>query len=247
MLTNDQKEQIKKLYVDKELPYSKIAKLLNIGQGAVRGVLIKAGLNGTRSRKKKWSEEDVQQIRALYKSGKTIQDLVQIFHSSTKSISNILGSDIRPIGTKKKYTVNSNYFNEINTERKAYWLGFLYADGNVLIQPYKTIRFSSIDIEILEEFIKDVEYTGIITTETQKVYNKSISKVSINDSTMVEDLCKYGCVPNKTNIISIPNIPEKLMPHFIRGYFDGDGTVGIYNNALNKDYRTLRSGFLYWI
>lgn len=241
MLSETQKEQIKKLYIDKQLSYTKIAETLNIGPGAVRGVLTKEGLNGTRSRKKQWSDEEIQQIRTLYKSGKTIRELVAMFHSSTKSISAILGSDIRPVGSKKKYTVNSNYFNNIDSERKAYWLGFMYADGNA----YKSgqIRISSIDTELLEIFISDLEYTGVITTETQKVYNKSISKVTINDKQLFNDLCKYGCCPNKTAVISVPNIPKELMPHFVRGYFDGDGSVGIYNNESGKDLKTLRSSF----
>lgn len=44
-------------------------------------------------------------------------------------------------------------------------------------------------------------------------------------------------------MIIFPKIKESLIRHFIRGYFDGDGTVGIYKNKSDKEYYTLRSGF----
>ena len=60
---------------------------------------------------------------------------------------------------------------------------------------------------------------------------------------MYQDLINLGCVPVKSMIIRIPAIPLNLMPHFIRGYFDGDGTVGIYKNSSKWNTHTLRSSF----
>jgi hypothetical protein len=59
---------------------------------------------------------------------------------------------------------------------------------------------------------------------------------------MFDDLCYHGCVPNKSLILKFPTINEGLISHFIRGYFDGDGTVGEYQNVKNSNSKTLRSG-----
>lgn len=47
---------------------------------------------------------------------------------------------------------------------------------------------------------------------------------------MFGDLSKHGCVPNKSLILKFPTtLPNELVNDFIRGYFDGDGSVYINN------------------
>lgn len=58
---------------------------------------------------------------------------------------------------------------------------------------------------------------------------------------MKADLISHGCIPQKSLILKFPEISKELIPHFIRGYFDGDGSVGIYNNSSIKKALTLRS------
>lgn len=54
--------------------------------------------------------------------------------------------------------------------------------------------------------------------------------VHLTSDNMFVDLCKHGCVPNKSLILTFPRtIPDNLIHHFIRGYFDGDGSVFILN------------------
>lgn len=65
----------------------------------------------------------------------------------------------------------------------------------------------------------------------------------MTDDRLYNDLKNHGCIPQKSLIIKFPTISDELVPHFIRGYFDGDGTVGIYKNSSIKDAITLRSGF----
>lgn len=59
---------------------------------------------------------------------------------------------------------------------------------------------------------------------------------------MYTDLCNNGCVPKKSLILKFPKLRDDLIHHFIRGYFDGDGTVGIYKYLSKSDSVTLRSG-----
>jgi hypothetical protein len=60
---------------------------------------------------------------------------------------------------------------------------------------------------------------------------------------MYNDLNNLGCTPAKTKTIRIPILEDELVHHFIRGYFDGDGTVGAYKNLKNSDWKILKSGF----
>lgn len=153
---------------------------------------------------------------------------------------------LRKVGTTKLYTCNDSYFHNIITEHQAYWLGVLFADGNVSKEAETHsghIILSSKDTEWVELFKQDINYTGKIYEEIHKNFQKKISKVKITSEQMFNDLIDLGCVPSKSLIIRIPAISENLIRHFIRGYFDGDGSVGIYKNSSNGNTRTLRSSF----
>lgn len=137
-------------------------------------------------------------------------------------------------GHGRKNQFNQNYFSIIDTEHKAYWLGFIYADGSVFNTGSgntKTnrlqINISNKDIELLEAFCNDLDYdkSKIFTYEPKGTYSSNLmSKLSVNSIKLCSDLAKWGVHPNKTgSLSSIPNIPEELLPHFIRGFFDGDG------------------------
>ena len=93
-------------------------------------------------------------------------------------------------------------------------------------------------------FLKTIKSTDTPHREFHKVYQKEIWKARISDQQLHDDLIKYGCVPAKSLIITFPKLEEKLIPHFIRGYFDGDGFVTISNNSTKKENCfTLKSGF----
>lgn len=125
---------------------------------------------------------------------------------------------------------NENFFNKIDTEEKAYWLGFLYADGCVHDKPngQKLITLVVKDKEVVEKFIKAIDGTF-----TVKKYSDNYG-VYLTSKIMFNDLCKFGCVPRKSLILTFPIINKELIHHFIRGYFDGDGTVFI-SNKQNKN------------
>ena len=151
----------------------------------------------------------------------------------------------RAVGTERKYFHKENYFENIITEKQAYWLGVLYADGCVSKDNSNTgcLRFSSIDKEWVEQFGKDINATNPILEEVHKKFNKSIWKIKLSSTKTFDDLCKYGCIPNKSLVIKFPQLPTKLIPHFIRGYFDGDGCISEKRYMSGKDYTTLKTGF----
>ena len=118
------------------------------------------------------------------------------------------------------YSYNENYFNKIDTSQKAYWLGFIYADGCISDRRELILHLSNKDIKHLEIFKKHIKSNSPINNCQQN----SIS-LTLRGKQIIRDLKNLGVIPRKTFIIKYPNIPEDLNRHFIRGVFDGDGCL----------------------
>lgn len=140
-------------------------------------------------------------------------------------------------GRKKKYSIDENYFEIIDSEDKAYFLGFIYADGCVYerkkgnsIERSLSIKLNEKDIEILEAFkfySKSNHPIAKSTVNTNGIVSNIVG-IQIYNSKIFLDLLDKGCFPNKTCKIKFPDtntLPHELIPHFIRGYFDGDGCI----------------------
>jgi intein-encoded DNA endonuclease-like protein len=167
-----------------------------------------------------------------YNQLKNLKKVAKSFNVSLRPIVRILKKNNIEL-TNRRYDVNHSFFEVIDTEEKAYWLGFLYADGCVR----KTKSGSQV---VLKLTIKDEEHLVMFKNNVESEHkisyyeNKTISKkgtpstsknciIRINSNDMVEDLIDKGCTPRKTFTIDYPNIDEKFYKDFIRGYYDGDG------------------------
>ena len=135
-----------------------------------------------------------------------------------------------------KLPVDSHFFSEINTEEKAYWLGFMYADGYITKCGNRTTMGVSLhdsDSEHLEAFKKPLRSEhkiGHYVNKNGYVGEKGTPYCSLTivDSQLVSDLERHGVFFNKSKILQFPTkdiVPNELMNHFVRGYFDGDGSV----------------------
>lgn len=120
----------------------------------------------------------------------------------------------------KKYNVNANYFKYF-TYDMSYILGFIYADGCIYKnnKNSKKLNISSQDKEILEK-IKIKLNSNHKLYKSGNCYNLVISNKFIYD-----DLIKIGITERKSLTTKFPNIPNKYINSFIRGYFDGDGSI----------------------
>ena len=139
----------------------------------------------------------------------------------------------------KKYYYNENYFEKIDNEHKAYWLGFLYADGYIVSKRKHSsmklgVSLSIKDKIVLENLNKDLESNNKIsvykTVNGYKEGNKYCRVLYTGDK-ICNDLIDKGCFLNKTLILKFPTeeqVPEHLIRHFIRGYIDGDGSIVTY-------------------
>jgi hypothetical protein len=135
----------------------------------------------------------------------------------------------------RKYKVNENYFDVLN-ENSSYWLGFLYADGYVRMKDGKSgelkLKLKDTDKEHICKFLNDIESNHPIKCGTDNKSN--FCQVSVNSTIMVKRLFELGCDNKKTFKIRLPELPLNLMNHFIRGYFDGDGSVSKVKNRPNS-------------
>lgn len=133
---------------------------------------------------------------------------------------------------------NENIFDSIDTEEKAYWLGFIYADGTISShkegeKPKNTLEVSlkGDDIEHLRKFSIFLNSKKEIKLSKSKCANKEYirCRFSVSNKHLWETLNSYGCTPKKSLILTFPNEnifkDKSLIRHFIRGYFDGDGCI----------------------
>lgn len=177
-----------------------------------------------------WTDEQVAYIIDKYvNENYTLKELGKSFGCSYATIRNLLNKhNIDSRGNKQGYPRNEYYFNKIDTPEKAYWLGFLYADGCVHSNNYE-ISINITDQEHAEKFkqaIGAVNHKVTVTNDKRFIAAKTLYQFTIKDQQLHTDLIKWGCVPQKTLIIEkIPNIPRDYISHFIRGYFDGDGSL----------------------
>lgn len=151
-----------------------------------------------------------------------------------------------------KYIYNKDYFNKIDTAEKAYWLGFLYADG-CITRFYRNEKLKAMSLELTlkdEDYKHLVKFNNVLESNVpiqQKIVaNKyKANRLVINSTKMCRDLIKLGCTPTKSLTLEFPNndiVPSRFMNDFIRGYFDGDGGVSYtegeyFNSARNKFYK----------
>lgn len=130
----------------------------------------------------------------------------------------------------RKYLLNENFFSVIDTEEKAYFLGFLFADG------YINEKLNMVDLtlhhkdsEILEKFVKEL-YSN---DRPLKIIRNDYLRLVINSEKIITDLKKHGCFQKKTFKLEFPTtIENNLIKHFMRGYFDGDGSIYINEKSL---------------
>ena len=121
-------------------------------------------------------------------------------------------------------TNNIRNFEIIDTEEKAYWLGFLYADGSVGSTDNRIeLGLAEKDLNHIEKF---KEFIGVPNKISYRPQTKSYRYI-FKSIPCKEDLIKQGCMPKKSLILKFPTeqqVPNYLIKHFIRGSSDGDGS-----------------------
>ena len=188
------------------------------------------------------SKEELTEIIEMYQNNVSLREIEKRTSHGRPAITKML----QRLGIKtttgnhyRKYFFDFNFFEKIDNEYKAYWLGFMYADGCILKQDNRgygeqefKIQIAKEDLQLLEKFKQDIKSTYPIRkdkSKNEKNPNHQIQVIpSLRSQKTVDDLKKLGCVENKSLILTFPSeqqVPKELQKHFIRGYFDGDGSI----------------------
>lgn len=142
----------------------------------------------------------------------------------------------------RKWKVNEKYFENIDNSEKAYWLGFIAADGCIIKDKINNTYRLEISLAIkdllhLKQFRKNIELEKEVTI--RKDYKSCY--IRVNSTSLCKDLIKLGITPAKSKTLMFPKTLNEYTKDFIRGYFDGDGCVTISGKKSNNDYKLLKT------
>ena len=122
---------------------------------------------------------------------------------------------------------NRNIFNKIDNEEKAYWLGFIVADGYLNINKHMLrIKLGNRDRSHLIKFIKFVGGSEeMLKSEIHSETGNENFYVSLYSKEVMNDLLSLGIEQAKSGKEKVCNIDKKYYRDFIRGLWDGDGFI----------------------
>lgn len=174
-----------------------------------------------------WTQSEIKYLKEnIYKL--KYKQIGKIIDRSPPSIQ----SKIRylPITRKKvqKHPVDSNFFKVWSPEM-AYALGFIAADGNICHSGRAyALHIACDDEDVINKLKVVMRYKGPVNKKYR--FNGKISySLRLSDPIIFNDLQRLGVTERKSFTFTPPKIPKDLIRHFIRGYFDGDGTVYLRN------------------
>lgn len=269
--TDSEIEKLKELH-SKGLSYKDIADKLGKTQRACQGKAVRIGLktkecNVWKNKKRAdfWTESEIKQLEELIENGLSAKEISEKLNRSIKSLFCKMGelklhikekNEIEKSEYRRVYKVDDDYFENIDTQKKAYFLGWLITDGyiggiihskrGVVASNRIGLKIARYDSDVVEEFKKELKtdipiqfYKGRISREYENKYNgkkyfvQSTEQcgLDITSAKMKKDLSRYGVYPHKTYTVKFPKeLCEKYYPGFIAGVISGDGSVDIKNN-----------------
>ena len=178
---------------------------------------------------KRVTKEESALMITAYENGASGKEAAALCGKDTRTFYGVLRRAGKESRGNRKYSLDEDFFGVIDSEEKAYWLGFIAADGGVYKRTLE-ITLKSSDVGHLRKFasainsdcpIKGIRKDGIITKY----------RIRINSVKVVKDLSMLGIVPNKTFIVRpTPGISKSLLRHYWRGVVDGDGCLRIFKS-----------------
>lgn len=163
-----------------------------------------------------------QGIARDYVAGVTITEIARKWGVHIRYVHTVRKELDLPLRRGKGGACDNNFFSNVDTEEKAYWLGFFAADGNV----YKdslSLKLKASDAAHVDSFrcaLKGLAKLEVTDKYARwRVYSRQLSK----------DLLSYGVGPAKSNtLVPFEDLPRDLNRHYWRGFVDGDGWVSYF-------------------
>ena len=174
-----------------------------------------------------------------YLDGMAIKDLAEKYECTHQNVSQFLKKNgikvEKRIKTITPYTINEHWLDELKKKKKWYFLGFFYADGiNSVNKNQIRVKLNIKDIDRLnlfkEWFNSNRPLLPLDKDGEIKTY-QGCKELALTSKYLCDRLTELGAPENKTKILKFPDfVPDDMMNHFIRGYFDGDGNITVINN-----------------
>lgn len=158
-----------------------------------------------------------------------IDCIVKMSDVSQSAANQVTDLEVQRLHDRPRYRINEEFFDSWS-EPMAYILGYIYADGNISRDRCR-FKISSKDLDHLTKIRDYMECDMLLKCKYNKYgswYDLTVSRLHITNR-----LRELGVIPNKSLTMAYPEIPDQYMSHFIRGYFDGDGSVYKYKNRPN--------------
>lgn len=186
------------------------------------------------------------EIISRYQNGERAIDLAKEYNVHEKTIYNYLIAN----GIDRNYiyinrSLRRDYFHNIDSYDKAYFLGFMITDGCVLENNNVTLELKQSDYEILEKFREKTHNENPLYFNNRKDGRK-FAEFHCKSKEMQNDLAKYGVVFRKSLIVKFPILEnQNMMSHFIRGIIDGNGWISYGVKTQNIGLCSASKDFIY--
>jgi hypothetical protein len=195
--------------------------------------------------------------KLYFKQNKSLEDIAKEYGTSRQNVMKImkryglvrrprsraryLAMDAGKFPKLMQYEINEKVFS-IWSPQMAWALGLLLTDGHI---HGNNVKLASVDIDLLEKVKNILNLSKPIITSKQS-YDKSklIYYLAFSSKRMREDLNKLGLIEKKSLILVFPDVPEKYIRHFIRGCWDGDGSVYISKGKINANFYSGSKAFI---
>lgn len=189
-------------------------------------------------------EEEISHIRDLYENQKrSINEIAKMYGCTPKTLSlnmRRLGIETHSSGDDRRcnamYHIDSHYFDCIDTEDKAYILGLITSDGHISKNNLLMFSFQNRDAAILDAVRMHMKSNHPLKTR----HNNTSKTLYMASSVLCRRLREMGLNNNKSYWFDFEKlltyVPDHLLHHFVRGLFDGDGSVRIYQFAYQKKH-----------
>jgi hypothetical protein len=221
---------------------NKIANILNISRQSIKLIVDDLKI---KLQKEQFNDDKIKKIIDLYQQGVSAKSLSIKFSIDKRRIQKWVKEKgiLRDKNDSHRITFwNDHAMDLITSPEQAYWLGFCFADA------YNCQQTNTFNISLKQDDKKHLEkFAEFLSFPIEKIkdyisYNKESEKeyqcagIKLYSKYFCETMAQHGCPQAKSFIIKFPDfLNERLYSHFIRGLFDGDGSL--YQNSINNEWR----------